>query len=260
MTIPFETSRPLERLAGIRHGFFGRRGGTSTGLLASLNVSESAGDKPSHVAENRTQTAGILGFSPGALVTMRQVHSVTVLQVTRQPAPGDRPEADALVTNVRGLALSILTADCTPILFADPEAGVIGAAHAGWKGATGGIAVATVAAMVDLGARPERIIAAIGPTISGANYEVGPDFAADLLRDHRDAANRVSKPDGGREHFDLPGFVFDHLISAGIGIVDDLAICTYAEPKKYYSHRHATHHATTTGRQISIIGLGLGGL
>ncbi|WP_421759225.1 peptidoglycan editing factor PgeF [Devosia sp.] len=257
MTIPFETSRPLERLSGVRHGFFGRRGGVSTGpVFSSLNVSESSGDQLNHVAENRTQAAGILGFSPDALVTMKQVHSVTVLEVTRQPAPGERPEADAFVTNVRGLALGILTADCTPILFADHEAGVIGAAHAGWKGATGGIAEATVAAMVDLGARPERIIAAIGPTISAANYEVGPEFTADLLRAHPDAANRVTRPDGAREHFDLPGFVFDHLMNAGVGIVDDLGLCTYAEPKKYFSHRFATHHGTTTGRQISIIGLG----
>ncbi len=255
MTIPFEQSRALERLTGVRHGFFGRRGGVSTGDFASLNVSESSGDKLNHIAENRAQVAGILGFPPERLVTMKQVHSVTVLEVTRQPAPGERPEADAFVTRVPGLALGILTADCAPILLADPEAGVIGAAHAGWKGATGGIAEATVAAMVDLGARPDRIIAAIGPTISAANYEVGPDFAATLLRDHRDAANRISKPDGGREHFDLPGFVFDHLIAAGVGLVDDLGLCTYADPKRYFSHRYATHQGITTGRQISVIGL-----
>lgn len=256
MSLPFETSRALERIPGIRHGFFGRRGGVSTGEFASLNVSDSSGDKLNHVAENRAQIAGILGFSPEALVTMKQVHSVTVLEVTRQPSPGERPEADAFVTRVHGLALGILTADCTPILFADPEARVMGAAHAGWKGATGGIAEATVAAMVDLGARPDRIFAAIGPTISARNYEVGPEFATNLLRDHRDAENRITKPEGGREHFDLPGFVFDHLIAAGIGLVDDLGICTYAEPKKYFSHRYATHKAITTGRQLSVIGLG----
>lgn len=256
MSMPFETSRALERIPGIRHGFFGRRGGVSTGPFSSLNVSLSAGDKLNHVIENRAQIAGILGFSLNQLVTLKQVHSVTVLEVTRQPDPDDIPEADAFVTRVHGLALGILTADCTPILFADPEARVIGAAHAGWKGATGGIAEATVAAMVDLGARPDRIIAAIGPTISGPNYEVGPEFAADLIRDHRDAENRITKPDGGREHFDLPGFVFDHLIAAGVGLVDDLGICTYAEPKKYFSHRYATHKAITTGRQLSVIGLG----
>lgn len=256
MTIPFETSRALERMTGIRHGFFGRRGGASTGEFASLNVSASAGDKLNHVAQNREQIAGLLGFSSQQLVTVKQVHSVTVLEVTRQPAPDDVPEADALVTRVDGLALGILTADCTPILFADPEARVIGAAHAGWKGAVGGIAEATVNAMVDLGARPDRIVAAIGPTISGPNYEVGPAFAENLLRDHRDAGNRIFRPEGAREHFDLPGFVFDHLMAAGVGLVDDLGICTYAEPRKYFSHRYATHKGINTGRQLSVIGLG----
>ncbi len=257
MSVPFEASRALERLTGVRHGFFGRRGGWSTGDFASLNVSQSAGDKPEHVARNREQIAGLLGFSADQLVTVKQVHSARVLEVTRQPSPSDeRPEADAMVTRVQGLALGILTADCTPILFADPDARVIGAAHAGWKGAVGGIAEATVNAMVDLGARPDRIVAAIGPTISGANYEVGPEFTANLLRDHRDAENRITRPNGGRERFDLPGFVFDHLIAAGVGIVDDLAICTYAEPRKYFSHRYATHNGINTGRQLSVIGLG----
>jgi hypothetical protein len=109
--------------------------------------------------------------------------------------------------------------------------------------------------MVSLGADPERIVAAIGPTISMENYEVGPEFAADLLRQHRDAANRISRPDGGREHFDLPGFVFDQLHGAGVGLVDDLRLCTYAEPKRFFSHRYATHHGATTGRQMALIGL-----
>ena len=255
MTVPFDQSAALARLPGIRHGFFGRRGGTSTGDFASLNVSESLGDRPNHVARNRTYATEALGFAGPSLVTMKQVHSTTVLQVTRQPAQDERPEADAFVTNVRGLALGILTADCTPILLADPVAGIVGAAHAGWKGATGGIAEATVDVMVSLGARRDRIVAAIGPTISLQNYEVGPEFAAGLLAAHRDAANRVSTPPGGREHFDLPGFVFDHLTEAGVAMVDDLALCTYAEPRRYFSHRYATHKAIPTGRQISIIGL-----
>ena len=255
MSIPFEQSRALGRLPGIRHGFFGRRGGNSTGLFASLNASESNDDKPANVAQNRADIVGLLGFAPDCLVGLKQVHSVTVLEVTRRPDAYSRPEADAVVTRVAGLALGILTADCTPILFADAEAGVVGAAHAGWKGAVGGIAEATVAAMVDLGADPNRIVAAIGPTISLANYEVGPEFAANLLYDHRDAANRIARPHGGREHFDLPGFVFDHLMAAGVGVVDDLKLCTYAEPKKYYSHRFATHQGAIAGRQLSVIGL-----
>lgn len=255
MSIPFDTSRALERLGSVRHGFFGRRGGSSTGLFASLNVSESAGDRQAHVAENRAAIAGILGYDAEALVTITQVHSNTVLQVTRRPGDVEKPEGDALVTNVPGLLLGILTADCTPILFADAEAGVVGATHAGWKGALGGIAEATVDVMEELGARRERIVAAIGPTISAANYEVGPEFAANLLAVHRDAENRISRPDGGREHFDLPGFVFDRLSAVGVGLVEDLGLCTYQSPKRFFSHRYATHQGIATGRQLSAIGL-----
>jgi YfiH family protein len=256
MPIPFETSRALERLTGVRHGFFGRRGGNSTGDFASLNASTSVGDKPIHVARNREQMTGLLGFSPDVLAGVKQVHSARVVVLTDPAAIPERPEADAIVTDLHGVALGILTADCTPILLADVEAGVIGAAHAGWRGAVTGIAEATVTAMVSLGAEPERIVAAIGPTLSEAHYEVGPEWAAALLKQHRDAANRISKPEGGREHFDLPGFVFDHLIEAGVGVVDDLQLCTYAEPKKYFSHRWATHKGIPSGRQLSVIGLG----
>jgi polyphenol oxidase len=256
MSIPFEQSRALERLTGIRHGFFGRRGGSSTGDFASLNASESVGDNLAAVQKNREQMTGILGLAVEGLAQARQVHSARVVVLTDPAAIGQRPEADALVTNIPGASLGILTADCTPILLADAEAGVIGAAHAGWRGAVTGIAEATVAAMEKLGADPGRIVAAIGPTISEANYEVGPEWAAELLKHHRDASNRLSKPEGGREHFDLPGFVFDHLIEAGVSVVDDLRLCTYAEPKKYFSHRFATHKGIPTGRQMSIIGLG----
>ena len=256
MSTPFEQSRALERLTGVRHGFFGRRGGASTGEFASLNLSRTQGDNPRHLAENRAQVTGLLGFSPEQLVGVRQVHSSRVAIVDSAESWSDTLEADAIVTRHRGICLGILTADCTPILLADVEAGVIGAAHAGWRGAVDGIAEATVAAMQSLGAEPERIVAAIGPTISLANYETGPDFVHDLLGHHRDAANRVSRAYGEREHFDLPGFVFDRLIGAGVGLVDDLAICTYGEPKKYFSHRFATQRGQRTGRQISLIGLG----
>lgn len=255
MTAPFDQSRALANLKGVRHGFFGRRGGASTGLFASMNMSETAGDKPIHVVENRRQATELLGFPLDNLATLKQVHSTRVIAITSPPDPDERLEADAMVSNLPGIILGILTADCSPVLLADPEAGVIGAFHAGWKGAIGGIAAGTVKGMVALGAEPERIVAAIGPTISLANYEVGPEFAADLLRQHRDAANRVSRPDGGREHFDLPGFVFDQLHAAGVGLVEDLKLCTYAEPKRFFSHRHATHQNTTTGRQMALIGL-----
>lgn len=256
MNIRFEQSPALARLPGIRHGFFGRRGGHSTGLFASLNMSTSTGDRPNLVEKNRAAALAALGLPPDSLAVMRQTHSTIVLGVNRPPGEAERPEADGMVTNMPGVALGILTADCTPILLADPVARVIGAAHAGWKGATQGIAGKVVDAMVSLGAEPERIIAAIGPTISYKNYEVGPDFARNLLATYRDAANRIGKPDGAeREHFDLPGFVFDQLHDAGIGLVDDLRLCTYGEPKRYFSHRYATERQWVAGRQISIIAL-----
>jgi YfiH family protein len=254
MTAPHEQSKTLAA-AGITHGFFGRRGGHSVGDFASLNVSEASGDDLNRVTQNRAEVAATLHFSPTALTTLRQIHSANVITLTAPLAPGPRPEADALVTNVPGLLLGILTADCSPVLLADPAAGVIGAFHAGWKGALDGIAHRTVAAMQALGADPARIRAAIGPTISGPNYEVGPDFAANVLARHRDAGNRISRPAGGREHFDLPGFVFDQLHDAGIGLVEDLALCTYADPRRYFSHRYATHRGTQAGRQIAVIGL-----
>lgn len=255
MSTPYEQSSALSGLGNVRHGFFGRRGGASTGDFSSLNVSEASGDKPGLVAQNRAQAAEAIGFAPATLATIKQTHSSIVHAVTSPPASGERPEGDAMVTNVPGLVLGILTADCTPVLLADAEAGVIGAFHAGWKGALDGIAYNAVLAMVSLGADPARIVAAIGPTISLPNYEVGPEFAANVLAKHRDAGNRISKPDGGREHFDLPGFVFDQLHGAGVGLVEDLALCTYADPKRYFSHRYATHKGAQTGRQIALIGL-----
>ena len=255
MSIPFEQSDALAGLPRVRHGFFGRRGGVSTGAFASLNMSESTGDGLNLVASNRAQAIGAIGFSPESLAVARQVHSATVIALSSPPGPDERPEADAMVSNVPGIVLGILTADCAPILLADPEAGVIGAAHAGWKGAVGGIIDATVDAMVGLGADRARIVAAIGPTISLDNYEVGPDCAADLLRRHGRTADHIARPAGAREHFDLPGFVFDRLEDAGVGYVSDLGICTYAEPERYFSHRRATHEGTTTGRQIALIGL-----
>ncbi|HQZ12550.1 MAG TPA: peptidoglycan editing factor PgeF [Devosia sp.] len=255
MSVPHEQSAALARLPGIRHAFFGRRGGVSTGAWASLNVSEKNADKPHYVAENRAIAAAAVGATPLTLATLNQVHSVTVMAVTRPPAPGERPAADAMVSDLHGVTLGILTADCCPVLLADSRAGVIGAFHAGWKGAIGGIAQATVSAMESLGADPANIVAAIGPTISQRNYEVGPEFAASLLAQHRDAGNRIFVPPGGREHFDLPGFVFDRLYEAEVGLVQDLGICTYADPKRYFSHRYATHQGIETGRQIALVSL-----
>jgi YfiH family protein len=254
VTVPREQSPALATLPGVSHGFFGRRGGVSASDFASLNMSATLGDDPALVARNRGLAVTSLGFPDDSLALVKQVHSATVLTIASPETAAARPAADGMVTALPGVVLGILTADCAPVLLADPEAKVIGAFHAGWKGAIGGIAAETVRAMTALGADPARIAAAIGPTISQANYEVGPDFTAELLRQHPDAGRRISLP-GGREHFDLPGFVADLLREAGIGRIDDLALCTYAAPDQYFSHRYATHRGTTTGRQIALIGL-----
>ena len=255
MSIPFEQSALFAGVPGLRHGFFGRRGGHSTGEFASLNVSETAGDKPAFVAANRADILDSLGLPHATVAQLTQVHSNRVVTLDDPHQAAARPEADAVVTATPGVVLSILTADCAPILLCDAQAAVIGAAHAGWKGALSGVIGNVVDAMVRLGARRERLVAAIGPTISLENYEVGPDFVAGLLKQHRDAENRVSRPAGAREHFDLPGFVFDQLIEAGVGKVNDLARCTYANPKHYFSHRRATHEGKKAGRQVAMIGL-----
>ena len=239
-------------LAAVPHGFFGREGGASSGDFASLNVSESVGDDRTLVEKNRAQVAAALGFD--SLVILKQVHSTTVVVLSEPPAPGT--EADAMVTNQPGLLLGILTADCAPILLADPDARVIGAAHAGWKGACGGIAYAAVMAMVGLGADPRNIRAVIGPTISGPNYEVGPETAAQIIAADSSAARHVSIPTGkSREHFDIPGLLNEQLTGAGVESVSDLGRCTYAQPNVYFSHRYATHHGTRTGRQVAVVGL-----
>lgn len=251
MQKPFETSSVLP----FPHGFFGRAGGGSASDFSGNNVSYAVGDDPALVTANRAGVASTLGYAPSDLITLKQVHSADVRVLTSRPAPDELIEADALVTNVPGLLLGILTADCTPILFADREAGVVGAAHAGWRGAVDGVVEATVLAMVSLGADPARITAAIGPTISGPNYEVGPKFAADLLAIRPTAGNRLNTPSGGVEHFDLPGFVEDCLIGADVTQIDQLGLCTYGNPEDYFSHRRATHEKTRTGRQIAVIGL-----
>jgi polyphenol oxidase len=252
MSIPHLTSDALEPL---RHGFFGREGGGSSGAFASNNMSVALGDDPDIVNRNRNKTCMHLGFHGRQLALLKQVHSNRVVVLTERPDPAIATEADGLVTNRTDLILGVLTADCAPILLADPVARVIGAIHAGWKGAVDGIVDSAVLAMVGLGADPKNIRAAIGPTISAANYEVGPEFAADLVVKHPAAASRISKPDGGREHFDLPGFIADQLRNAGVGVVADSKTCTYAAADAYFSHRRATHEGTTTGRQIALIGL-----
>jgi YfiH family protein len=253
---PFAESTALNKSSRIVHGFFGRLGGNSSGPFASLNMSESSGDELTLVARNRAQALESLGRPPTSLVSLRQVHSTRVVTLDSLPDLGEPPTADAVVTRLKGVCLSILTADCAPVLLADPDSGVIAAAHAGWKGAAGGILRETINAMKDLGATPGRIRAAIGPTISGANYEIGPETAAAIIALDPIASAHVFVPDGHtREHFDIPGLLRDQLAALGVGAIDDLALCTYADPARWFSHRYATHHGTIAGRQMSLIAL-----
>lgn len=242
-------------LGDLPHGFLGRRGGVSNGLCAGLNVGLGSGDDRDAIRANRA--LAIEAVAPGAeLVTLHQVHSGNAVAVTSPFADAARPHADAMVTDRPGLALGILTADCTPILFADRAAGVIGAAHAGWKGAIGGVVAATVEAMERLGADRARIVAAVGPTIARKSYEVDEAFFQRFLAE--DAQNErffaAGKP--GRHQFDLEGYVVSRLAEAGIGRVEALGEDTYSQPDRFYSYRRSTHRGDPDyGRQISLIAL-----
>jgi YfiH family protein len=248
-------------LDGTTHGFFGRTGGVSQGLYASLNCGPGSGDARTHVIENRRRVRERLGAD--ALVTLGQVHSANVVTVTRPWEIGATPTedklriplGDAMVTAVPGIALGILTADCAPILFADTEAGVIGAAHAGWKGAIGGVIANTLAAMEALGARRSRIGCAVGPCISQANYEVGPEFRARFVgEDARFARFFVAAERADHHRFDLAGFAAGQLAAAGVDRIETRDACTYARPADFFSFRRATHAGETDyGREISAI-------
>lgn len=250
--IDYETASSFNAIETIRHGFFGRRGGTSGDEFSSLNVSHSVGDDPQNVEKNRETVRDAM--NAGSLTFLKQVHSARVETLTGPIAPATI-EADAMVTATPGLALAILTADCTPILFVDPEAGIIGAAHAGWRGAVDGIVGNTIAAMVALGADPAHIRAAYGPTIHGKNYEVGEGFRSDFLTLHPGGESHFHTPPGGQPHFDLPGFVHAQLEAAGLSEIEPVGLCTYANPDLYFSHRYATHNGTKTGRQLAVIGM-----
>lgn len=248
---PFQTASALSALPGIVHGFFGRAGGVSEGIYASLNVGIGSGDDPAAVAENRARVREALGLSE--MVSCYQVHGRGVVEVT---APWDtRPEADAMVTRTPGIGLCIVTADCVPVLFADAEAGVIGAAHAGWKGALAGVCETTFEAMVKLGARPEHVRAAIGPAIQQASYEVGPDLQAQFMAVDAGHAEFFTPGAGDRLQFDLTGFVERSLIRLGICHVERLLQDTCADAG-YFSNRRRTHAGEPDyGRNASVIGL-----
>ncbi|MEI6640540.1 MAG: peptidoglycan editing factor PgeF [Novosphingobium sp.] len=242
-------------LAGAAHGFLGRRGGVSAGLHAGLNVSYSE-DEPSHTAENRRR-AGNAVLAGARLLTCYQIHSPDVVTVTAPWDDADRPKADALVTCQPGLLLGVLTADCAPVLFHDPEAGVIGAAHAGWKGAIGGVTDRTVEAMEALGADRARIAAVVGPCIAQTSYEVDAGFEARFTGEDAANARFFKAGRAGHAWFDLEGYVAARLAGFGVGTVAMLGEDTYAPAARFYSFRRSTHAAEAGyGRQISLIGLG----
>jgi polyphenol oxidase len=239
---------------GVAHGFFTREGGVSTGIYASLNCGGGSGDDRDAVAENRRRAATMLGVAPDALATNHQVHGIRVTTLVR-PITGERPRADAMVTRERGLALGILTADCVPVLFADGEAGVIGAAHAGWRGALAGVLEATVSAMAALGAEPQRIRSGLGPAIGPASYEVGPEFPAPFLA--QDPANaRFFVAAGAKFHFDLPGYVRARLSALGLAVINSTGGDTAADPQRFFSYRRSCLAGEADyGRLLSAIAL-----
>ncbi len=238
----------------VRHAFFTRKGGASSGIFAGLNCGTGSSDLAEIVAINRARAAATLGVPPENLVSLHQVHSPDVVTVTGSLP--ERPRADGMVTDVPGLALAVLTADCQPVLFADAEAGVIGAAHAGWRGAKDGVLEATVDAMERLGARRGRVAAVIGPTISQAAYEVSPDFAEAFIDDDRDNARFFVNGRGGRPMFDLPAYGLSRLRAAGVGHAEWTGHCTYHDAERFYSYRRTTHLGEADyGRLLSAIRL-----
>ena len=239
-------------LAGIAHGFLGRRGGVSQGVVAGLNVGMGSGDDPAAVAENvRRATAAVL---PGtALARVYQIHSATAVIAEAWPID-ERPKADAIVTDRPGLLLGIVTADCAPVLLADREAGVIGAAHAGWRGAFDGVTDATISLMESLGARRECIVAAVGPCIAQASYEVDAAFRDRFLA--ADPGNERFFREAPTPHFDLKAYVLARLTAAGIASAGGVGLDTYADSERFFSYRRATHRGEAYyGRQFSLIGL-----
>jgi len=251
MTLEILTS---DLLSPLRHGFFTRRGGASSGVFQGLNCGLGSSDITEVVQINRTRAAGALDLKPEALLTVHQVHSATVAVAE---GPFDTvPQADAIVTATPGLGLAVLTADCQPVLLADPEAGVVGAAHAGWRGALSGVLEATLEAMEGLGAARTRIVAAIGPTISQRAYEVGPEFFDAFTAETPANSRFFAQGAGDRLLFDLPAFGLHRLRQAGIGAAEWTRQCTYSDVGRFYSYRRATHaEEADYGRLISVIRL-----
>jgi YfiH family protein len=245
----------LGGLPGIRHVFFTRVGGVSEGIYATLNAGVGSNDAQDRVAENRGRMAAALGCPAGNLLSLYQIHSPNVVVADKAWPADARPRADGIVTQIPGLAIAASTADCGPVLLADADARVIGAAHAGWRGALAGVVEATIAAMERLGAARSRIHAAIGPMIRQPNYEVGADLVAQFVS--ADAANArffVPAARPGHAMFDLAGYVMSRLERAGVGVCEDLGLCTYADPARFYSFRRTTHRGEPDyGRHLNAI-------
>ncbi|MGT2513939.1 peptidoglycan editing factor PgeF [Sphingomonas panni] len=244
-----------QALDGVAHGFLGRRGGVSTGVVAGLNTGLGSGDDPAAIAENRARA--VAAVLPGAaLCGLYQIHSASVVRVLTAFPDGERPQGDAMVTERPNILLGILTADCAPVLLADREAGVVGAAHAGWKGALAGVTDATIAQMEKLGARADRIAAAVGPCIARTSYEVDMGFverfcSTDPANERFFAENRP-----GHARFDLEAYVVHRLAAAGVRRIEALGQDTYAQEDRFFSFRRATHRGEADyGRQLSVIGL-----
>jgi YfiH family protein len=245
----------LSSLDGVAHGFSTRLGGVSGGIYASLNCGPGSKDDAAHVTENRARIAGMLSAAPDNLLTAYQKHT-NIAVVAEEPwARTDLPEADAIVTATPGLAVAILTADCAPVLLCDPHARIVGAAHAGWRGALSGIVEATVGAMTGLGAKRERIRAVVGPAISQGAYEVGQDYMDRFIAEDPDSAAFFTAGAGsGEPHFNLSGYAAERLARAGVVEIVDLALCTYCDETRLFSYRRSQHRGEDDyGRQISAI-------
>ena len=252
MTVEVLRAKALD---GVAHGFLGRRGGVSTGVVAGLNTGLGSGDDPAAIAENRARA--VQAVLPGAaLCGLYQVHSASVVRVLTAFPDGERPQGDAMVTERPNILLGILTAECAPVLLADREAGVVGAAHAGWKGALAGVTDATIAQMERLGARADRIAAAVGPCIARASYEVDMGFVERFCSTDPENERFFAENRPGHARFDLEAYVVHRLAAAGVRRIEALGQDTYAQEDRFFSFRRATHRGEADyGRQLSVIGI-----
>lgn len=256
--IPALQDAGLGQLAGIRHGFFGREGGVSQGLYASLNCGwGTRGDAQEHVAANRQRVAAALGMAGAPVVSAKQVHGTDACAVRSPWKPTEAPQADALVTRRPGIVIGVLSADCVPVLLGEERTRVVAAIHAGWRGALAGVVESAVARMVEMGAERDRIRAAVGPAIAHSAYAVGPEFRERFLdRDPASAQLFACRGAAAQWYFDLPGYVHRQLVAAGVGTSAHCGACTYADAQRYFSHRRQTHRGEADyGRQLSAIAL-----